>query len=76
MTGTVIGAVILGVLTSGFTFLNVDARYQEIIKGGVIVAAVIADQYRQRRRKGRSSFSRLGERPEMRAEASGKGWTA
>jgi inositol transport system permease protein len=39
-------------LTSGFTFLNVDAHYQEIIKGGVIVAAVVADQYRQRRRKG------------------------
>ena len=47
-----IGAVILGILTSGFTFLNVDAHYQEIIKGGVIVAAVVADQYRQRRRKG------------------------
>ena len=52
MTGTVIGAVILGILTSGFAFLNVDAHYQEIIKAGVIVAAVIADQYRQRRRKG------------------------
>jgi inositol transport system permease protein len=52
MTGTVIGAVILGILTSGFTFLNVDAHYQEIIKGGVIVAAVVADQYRLRRRKG------------------------
>ena len=52
MTGTVIGAVILGILTSGFTFLNVDAHYQEIIKGGVIIAAVVADQYRQRRRKG------------------------
>ncbi len=51
LTGTIIGAVILGVLTSGFTFLNVDAHYQEIIKGGVIVAAVIADQYRQRRRR-------------------------
>ena len=51
MTGTVIGAVILGILTSGFTFLNVDAHYQEIIKGGVIIAAVVADQYRQRRRK-------------------------
>ena len=51
MTGTVIGAVILGILTSGFTFLNVDAHYQEIIKGGVIVAAVITDQYRQRRRR-------------------------
>jgi inositol transport system permease protein len=51
ITGTVIGAIILGILTSGFTFLNVDAHYQEIIKGGVIVAAVVADQYRQRRRK-------------------------
>ena len=51
MTGTVIGAVILGILTSGFTFLNVDAHYQEIIKGGVIIAAVITDQYRQRRRR-------------------------
>ncbi len=51
MTGTVIGAVILGVLTSGFTFLNVDAHYQEIIKGAVIIAAVVADQYRQRRRR-------------------------
>ena len=52
MTGAVIGAVILGIQTSGFTFLNVDAQYQEIIKGGVIVAAVVADQHRQRRRKG------------------------
>ena len=51
LTGTVIGTVILGVLTSGFTFLNVDAHYQEIIKGGVIVAAVITDQYRQRKRR-------------------------
>ena len=51
MTGTVIGAVILGILTSGFTFLNVDAHYQEIIKGGVIIAAVVTDQYRQRKRR-------------------------
>jgi len=52
MTGTVIGTVILGILTSGFTFLNVDAHYQEIIKGAVIIAAVITDQYRLRRRRG------------------------
>ena len=51
MTGTIIGAVILGVLTSGFTFLNVDATYQEMIKGAVIVSAVVADQYRQRKRR-------------------------
>jgi inositol transport system permease protein len=51
LTGTVIGTVILGVLTSGFTFLNVDAHYQEIIKGAVIIAAVVTDQYRQRKRR-------------------------
>jgi inositol transport system permease protein len=50
ITGTVIGTLILGVVTSGFTFLRIDAYYQEIVKGGIIVAAVIADQYRQRAR--------------------------
>jgi inositol transport system permease protein len=51
ITGTVIGALILGVMISGFTFLRVDAYYQDIIKGAIIVVAVIIDQYRQRRRK-------------------------
>ena len=46
ITGTVIGTLILGVVTSGFTFLRIDAYYQEIVKGAIIVAAVIADQYR------------------------------
>lgn len=50
ITGTVLGTLILGVVTSGFTFLRIDAYYQEIVKGGIIVAAVIADQYRRRRR--------------------------
>jgi len=48
ITGTVIGTLILGVVTSGFTFLRIDAYYQEIVKGVIIVAAVIADQYRRR----------------------------
>ncbi len=51
ITGTVIGTIILGVMTSGFTFLRIDAYYQEIVKGIIIVAAVIIDQYRQRRRR-------------------------
>ncbi|MDN3557835.1 ABC transporter permease [Halomonas maura] len=50
ITGTVIGALILGVMLSGFTFLGVDAYYQDIVKGAIIVAAVITDQYRQRKR--------------------------
>lgn len=51
ITGTVIGTIILGVMTSGFTFLRVDAYYQEIIKGVIIVAAVIVDVYRQKKKR-------------------------
>jgi ribose/xylose/arabinose/galactoside ABC-type transport system permease subunit len=36
-------------VTSGFTFLRIDAYYQEIVKGGIIVAAVVIDQYRRQR---------------------------
>ncbi|MGO4437303.1 ABC transporter permease [Rhizobium sp. RAF56] len=50
VTGTVIGTIILGVMTSGFTFLRVDAYYQEIVKGVIIVAAVVVDVYRQKKR--------------------------
>ncbi|QBR01727.1 ABC transporter permease [Paraburkholderia pallida] len=49
ITGTVIGALILGVISSGFIFLGIDSYIQEIVKGGIIVAAVVADQYRKRR---------------------------
>ena len=51
ITGTVIGTIILGVMTSGFTFLRVDAYYQEIVKGIIIVAAVVIDVYRQKKRR-------------------------
>ena len=50
ITGTVIGTIILGVVTSGFTFLKVGAYYQEIVKGMIIVAAVIIDVHRQKNR--------------------------
>ncbi len=48
--GTVIGALIFGVIISGFTFLRLDAYYQEMVKGGIIVGAVVLDQWRQRKR--------------------------
>lgn len=50
ITGTVIGTIILGVITSGFTFLKIGSYYQEIIKGMIIVVAVIIDQYRRSRK--------------------------
>jgi len=51
VTGTVIGVLILGVMMSGFTFIRIDAYYQEMVKGAIIVAAVIADQYRNKKKR-------------------------
>ena len=48
--GTVIGALIFGVIISGFTFLKLDAYYQEMVKGGIIIGAVVLDQWRQKAR--------------------------
>ena len=50
IVGTVLGALIFGVIISGFTFLKLDAYYQEMVKGVIIVAAVVLDQWRQRSR--------------------------
>lgn len=52
--GTVLGALIFGVIISGFTFLKLDAYYQEMVKGVIIVGAVVLDQWRQKSRGGRS----------------------
>lgn len=50
IVGTALGMLIFGVIISGFTFLRIDAYYQEMIKGVIIVTAVAADVARQRRR--------------------------
>jgi inositol transport system permease protein len=48
--GTVLGAMVLGVIRSGFTFVKLGGSYQLMAMGGIIIAAVILDQYRQRNR--------------------------
>jgi inositol transport system permease protein len=53
IVGTVLGALIFGVIISGFTFMRLDAYYQEMVKGVIIVAAVVLDQWRQRSRAGK-----------------------
>jgi inositol transport system permease protein len=52
--GTVLGALIFGVIISGFTFLKLDAYYQEMVKGAIIVGAVVLDQWRQQRNAART----------------------
>lgn len=51
--GTVLGALIFSVIISGFTSIRLDAYYQDMVKGAIIVGAVVLDQWRQRRRAAR-----------------------
>jgi inositol transport system permease protein len=46
--GTMIGALIIGVLNNGLDLLNVSAYWQTIVKGSIIVAAVIIDERKNR----------------------------
>ena len=42
--GTLIGALIIGVLNNGLNLLNVSSFYQQVVKGGVILLAVLLDR--------------------------------
>ncbi len=42
--GTVIGALIIGVLNNGLVLLNVSPFWQQVVKGAVILLAVIIDR--------------------------------
>ncbi|MEW6202888.1 MAG: ABC transporter permease [bacterium] len=48
--GTVLGALIMGVLRNGLNLLEVSAFWQQAFIGAVIIAAVLADQLRKRGR--------------------------
>ncbi len=48
ITGTVIGAIIMGILANGLNLLNVSAFWQRVIMGMVIVVVVVFDQWRRR----------------------------
>lgn len=46
--GTIVGALIIGILNNGLDLLNVSAYWQTIVKGFIIVVAVIVDQRKNR----------------------------
>jgi inositol transport system permease protein len=46
--GTIVGALIIGVLNNGLDLLNVSAYWQTIVKGSIIVVAVIIDERKNR----------------------------
>lgn len=44
VTGTLIGALLIGVLNNGLDLMGVESYYQQVVKGILIVAAVMLDQ--------------------------------
>lgn len=44
IVGTLIGAMIIGILDNGLNLLNVSSFYQQVVKGGVILLAVLLDR--------------------------------
>ncbi len=49
--GAVVGALILGVLNNGLNLLGVNAYWQQVIKGIIIVGAVVIDMRRNAKKK-------------------------
>ena len=52
ITGTLIGALIIATLNNGMTLMGVSYFWQLVIKGAVIIIAVLIDKYRTRHHVG------------------------
>ncbi|BAB06040.1 ABC transporter permease [Halalkalibacterium halodurans] len=49
--GTIIGALIIGVMNNGLDLLGVSSYWQQIVKGAIIVSAVYIDTRKNRQKK-------------------------
>ncbi len=49
VVGTVLGAMVFGVIQSGFTYIKLDAYFQLMAMGAIIISAVVLDKVRQER---------------------------
>ncbi|TAE28175.1 MAG: ABC transporter permease [Cytophagales bacterium] len=47
MTGTLIGALLIGVISNGLDLLNVSSYYQQVVMGVIIVGAVVLDSLKK-----------------------------
>lgn len=50
ITGTLIGALLIGVISNGLDLLNVTSYYQQVVMGIIIIGAVVLDSWNQNRR--------------------------
>jgi len=51
VSGTIIGALVLGVLRNGLTLLGVQAYWQQVLEGLIIIVAVIIDMRKNAKKK-------------------------
>ena len=47
--GTLIGALLIGVINNGLDLLNVTSYYQQVIMGAIIIGAVLLDSWNQKK---------------------------
>ena len=51
VTGVVIGAALMGVINQGMSIMGIDANYQKVVKGLVLLVAVAFDVLSKREKK-------------------------
>jgi fructose transport system permease protein len=49
--GTLMGALVVAVLRSGLTQMNVDGNYQDLATGALLIAAVVVDRIARRQQQ-------------------------
>ena len=48
LSGTIVGALIIGVINNGLDLMNVSSYYQQIVKGSIIIGALLLDINRKK----------------------------
>ncbi len=48
LSGTLIGALLIGVINNGLDLLGVSSYFQQVVKGAIIVGAVLLDSFRKK----------------------------
>jgi putative xylitol transport system permease protein len=48
LSGTLLGALLIGVINNGLDLLGVSSYFQQVVKGAIIVGAVLLDSFRKK----------------------------
>ena len=51
VSGMIIGALLMGVINKGMIIVGVDANYQKVVKGIVVLVAIVFDVMSNKKKK-------------------------